>query len=404
MRKRGQYLDRLIAAKDTDYVKLLVGVRRCGKSILLELMKQYLLENGVLEEQILFINFEMSKHDKLRDGKNLHDYIESIIKPDKKTYLFLDEVQEINEWARVVNSLRVSFNIDIYATGSNARVFIGEHLTYLSGRYMTIYVYPLSYKELLEFLDDNESFNLHYNTFLESSFPGVVLEKDAINKKQIQEDIFKTIFERDIILRGKISREREFLAVARYLLEHIGTQISANKIYNTMRSNGVKISYDSVSNYLNLMIKSYFLYECNRYDLKGKEELKTLSKYYVVDFGIRNELVPNKDSNRGRVLENFVYLELIKQGYKVYSGKVGRDYEIDFIAIKDNKNAYIQVTESLIDPSTRERESRVFRELKDNYPRFIISLDTIDYTTSMYKHLNLFVFLKEINKKEQTIF
>lgn len=397
--KREQYLDRLIAAKDTDYVKLLVGVRRSGKSTLLELMKQHLLEKGVLEEQILFINFEIAKHDELRDSKNLHNYVEEFIKPGKKTYLFLDEVQEIKEWAKVVNSLRVSYSIDIYATGSNARVFVGEHLTYLAGRYMTIYVYPLSYYELLEFINDKDNFEMHYNTFLESSFPSVVLEKNEINKKQILEDIFKTIFERDIILRGKISREREFFAIARYILEHIGTQISVNKIYNTMRSNGVSISYDSVSNYLDLMVKSYFLYECNRYDLKGKEELKTLSKYYVVDFGIRSELVPNTDSNRGRVLENFVYLELVKQGYKVYSGKVGRNYEIDFVAIKNNEKSYIQVTESLIDPNTRERESRVFRELNDNYPRFIVSLDTIDYTTNMYKHFNLFTFIKEINKK-----
>lgn len=396
MLKRKKYLDRLIAAKDTDYVKLLVGVRRSGKSTLLELMKQHLLENGVLEEQILFINFEMVKHDELRDSKNLHDYVESFIKQDKKLYLFLDEVQEIDQWARVVNSLRASYNIDIYATGSNARIFVGEHLTYLAGRYMTIYVYPLSYIEMLKFIDDIENFDTHYNTFLESSFPSVVLEKNEINKKQIQEDIFKTIFERDIILRGKINREREFFAIARYLLEHIGTQVSANKIYNAMRSNGVNISYDSVSNYLDLMVKSYFLYECSRYDLKGNEELKTLSKYYVVDFGIRNELVPNIDSNRGRILENFVYLELIKQGYKVYSGKVGRDYEIDFIAVKDNVTSYIQVTESLIDPKTREREARVFEELNDNYPRFIVSLDTIDYTTSMFKHFNLFKFIKEI--------
>jgi len=399
MHKRKQYLDRLIAAKDTDYVKLLVGVRRSGKSTLLELMKQHLLENDVLEEQILFINFEMAKNDELRNSKDLHNYVESFIKTSQKTYLFLDEVQEINEWAKVVNSLRVSYNIDIYATGSNARVFVGEHLTYLAGRYMTIYVYPLSYYELLEFINEKENFEGHYNTFLESSFPSVVLEKNEINKKQIQEDIFKTIFERDIILRGKINKEREFFAIARYLLEHIGTQISANKIYHAMRSNGINISYDSVSHYLDLMVKSYFLYECNRYDLKGKEELKTLSKYYVVDFGIRNELVPNTDSNRGRVLENFVYLELIKQGYKVYSGKIGRNYEIDFIAIKNNEKIYIQVTESLIDPDTRERESRVFRELNDNYSRFIISLDTIDYTTSMFKHLSLFQFLKVINNK-----
>ncbi len=399
---REYYLNRMIAAKDTDYVKLLIGVRRSGKSILLQLMKNHLIQSGIDEEQILFINYEKAKNDVYRDGTRLHEHVESYIMEGKKLYLFLDEVQEIEQWARVVNSLRVSYDIDIYATGSNARLFIGEHLTYLAGRYMSIYVYPLSYKELLTFINDSNNFDKHYDTFLRSSFPGVVIEKNELNKKQIQEDIFKTIFERDIILRGKIKHEREFFSIARFVLEHIGTPISINKIYNSMRSSGVKISYDSVNDYMNLMVKSYFLYECKRYDLKGKEELKTLSKYYVVDFGIRNELVPNKDSNRGRILENFVYLELLKHGYKVFTGKLDRDYEIDFVAINDDETIYIQVTESLIDPITRERETRPFNYLKDNYTRIVVSLDNIDYSSRMYKHFNLFDFLKSL-KNSKTI-
>ncbi len=396
VKERPMYLNKLISAKDKDYIKLLVGVRRSGKSTLLELMIKYLLNNGINEDEILFINFEMIKNDHLKDGNALHDFIESKIIKDKKLYLFLDEVQEIKEWARIVNSIRVTFDVDIYATGSNARMFIGEHLTYIAGRYLTINVYPLAYQELLYFIDDQNNYNYYYDRFLESSFPSVVLEDK--NKKELQDDIFKSIFERDIILRGKVSREREFYAITRYILEHIGSPISINKIYNFMKSNNIKISYDSVSHYVDLMLKSYFIYECLRYDVSGKEELKTLSKYYVVDFGIRNILIPNKDTNRGRVLENFVYLELIKQGYKVYSGKVGKDFEIDFVARKGEQVIYIQVTETLLDEKTRQRESRPFLSLKDNYDRIIISLDTINFSTSIYKHMNLFEFIKELNK------
>ncbi len=396
MKERPMYLKKLISAKDKDYIKLLVGVRRSGKSTLLELMIKFLLNNGINEDEILFINFEMIKNDHLKDGNVLHDFIESKIIKGKKLYLFLDEVQEIKEWARIVNSIRVSFNVDIYATGSNARMFVGEHLTYIAGRYLTINVYPLAYQELLYFIDDQNNYSNYYDTFLESSFPSIVLEDK--NKKELQDDIFKSIFERDIILRGRVTREREFYAIARYILEHIGSPISINKIYNSMKSNNIKISYDSVSHYVGLMLKSYFIYECLRYDVSGKEELKTLSKYYVVDFGIRNILIPNKDTNRGRVLENFVYLELIKQGYKVYSGKVGKDFEIDFVARKGEQVIYIQVTETLLDEKTRQRESRPFLSLKDNYDRIIISLDTINFSTSIYKHMNLFDFIKELNK------
>lgn len=394
---RHSYLEKLISSKDTDYVKLLVGVRRSGKSTILKMMINYLIESGISISQIIGINYEMLKFDKLKDGLELHRYIEKVRKNREKIYLFIYEVQEIDEWARVVNSLRVSFDIDIYVTGSNANMFSGEHLTYLAGRYLTIRVYPLSYYELLTFVGDENNYEAYYDTFLESSFPAVVLTKNKLIRNQLKEDIFNTIFGRDIILRGRITREREFYAVARYILEHIGTQISANKIFNKMKSNHVDTSYDRVNEYLDLMLKSYFLYECNRYDVKGRKELKTFSKYYAVDFGIRSQIIPNEGSNRGKVLENFVYLELIKHGYRVYTGKVGRDYEIDFVAIKEKETKYIQVTESLIDPQTRQREARPFDYINDNNKRVIISLDKIDYSTDKYLHLNLFDFIKKLN-------
>lgn len=392
------YLEKLINAKDSDYVKLLVGVRRSGKSTLLTLMQEHLISVGIPPSRIIEINFEMMKFDDLRDGVKLHQYIENKVSDDQRIYLFLDEVQEIKEWARVVNSLRMTFNVDIYATGSNANMFLGDYLTYLAGRYVKIDVYPLSYNELITFIDDSKNFSNHYDTFLESSFPSIVLERNLVLKNQLKQDIFTTIFERDIILRGKISREREFFSVARYILEHIGNPISINNIYNAMKSNNVDTSYEAVNNYLKLMNKSFFIYECLRYDVKGKTELKTLSKYYVVDFGIRNQMIPNINTNRGRVLENFIFLELIKHGYQVYTGKIGRDYEIDFIAKKDKKVVYIQVCESLIDPTTRERETRPFSYLKDNYDRIIVTFDNMDFSTNMYKHLNIFDFIKTLEE------
>ena len=275
-------------------------------------------------------------------------------------------------------------------------MFIGEHLTYLAGRYISIRVYPLSYQEMTKFLNIKDDSINYYSTFLESSFPSVILEKNKDLKLQLNEDIFTSIFERDIVLRGKINKVNEFYQVTRYVLERIGALISINNINNTLNSSGVKVSHVTISNYIDLLLKSYFLFKVQRYDVKGKEILTTGYKYYVVDFGIRNLIIPNKNTNRGRVLENFVYLELIKKGYKVYIGKIGRDYEIDFVATKDDNTLYIQVSESIIDPQTREREVRPFKSINDNNTRIVVSLDTFIYGDENYIHLNLFDFLKYI--------
>lgn len=292
----------------------------------------------------------------------------------------------------------MSFNVDIYAAGSNARMFIGEHLTYLGGRYLTINVYPLSFKELKVFLPPLRDEGDYYNIFLESSFPGIVKESDPTLKAEIINDTFTTIFERDIILRGKVNRVSEFFAIARYVLSHIGAPISIKKIHDSMTSSQINIAYDTVQHYVDLMTKSYFLYPCYRYRVNGKEVLKTLNKFYVVDFGVRNQVIPEKNSNRDRLLENVVYLELKKHGYEVYTGLIGRNWEIDFVAIKGNDIKYIQVSESLIDPNTRERVTRPFTELTDQAERLIISLDTIIYNSNHYTHLNLFTFLENLEK------
>lgn len=397
MYERSRYLDLLVRSKDTDYVKLLIGVRRSGKSTLLLMMEKYLVNNGVKSENIISINFEQIKNDYLRDGKNLHSFVESKIQNNGRYYLFLDEVQEINEWARVVNSLRVSYNLDIYATGSNARMFVGEHLTYLAGRYLSVYVYPLSYEEYLYFTNNETEFNKHYYNFLKCSFPGVVIRRDDETRDMLNHDVFKAIFDRDIRLRGNITDTNVLNSVSRYILEHIATSVSINKIKNTLNSSGINISYNLVNKFVDLMADAYFIYPCYRYDIKGKEILKSSQKYYVVDFGIREQVVPNSLSNQGRVLENFVYLELLKKGYKVYIGKIGRDYEIDFVAIKNDITIYVQVSQSIVDPNTRERETRVFDYLINNDQKYLVTMDEVYQEKSdKFTHLNIFEFIKKI--------
>ena len=212
----------------------------------------------------------------------------------------------------------------------------------------------------------------------------------------MRRDIYNTIFQRDIILRGKIQSEQLFLQVARFVLEHIGSLVSINNIRKTLNQQGISISYEAVDNYVNLMVKSYFLYPCLRYDIKGKEILKTNHKYYVVDFGIRQQLVPNMERNTGRLLENFVYLELLKAGYEVYTGKVNRDQEIDFVATKEHRKIYIQVSETIIEPKTRERETSAFHYIKDNHKRYLLTLDTIRYESTEYEHQNVFDFIANL--------
>ena len=396
MINRPLYLNKLVKTIDNDLVKILVGVRRSGKSTLLKMVKQYLLNHAVLKEQIIDINFELIENDYLKSKDAFIAYVRKNTIPNKKSYLFVDEVQELDQWARIINSLKVSENIDIYLTGSNARLFIGDHLTYLTGRYISFNVYPLSYKEYLKFKNVDEiNFNF-YNEFLDSSFPALVLETHDDIKTMMKQDMFDTIFRRDMVMRGNISNESMFFRVARYILEHIGSSISINKITNTLNSLGLKISYGTIDSYIDLMMKSYFIYQCQRYDIKGKEILKTNGKYYVVDFGIRDQLIPNTSSNTGKVLENFVYLELVKHGYHVFVGKIGRDLEIDFVATKEDERLYVQVSQSVLDPKTREREIKPFSILKDMSKRYLVSLDSVMIESDYFEHLNVLNFINKL--------
>jgi len=396
MIKRTRYTDKLIQYRDNDFVKVITGVRRSGKSSLLALFKEYLLQQGVEESQIIEINYEKYIFDDLKNGQSLHNHIKDKVQDGKRMYFLIDEVQELSEWAKVINSLRVSFNADIYVTGSNSRMFSGEHLTYLSGRYIEVKILPLSFKEFLEFKSyDEQNAEEHLNEYLlVGSFPAVSLTNQQELVEAILSGLFDSIFTRDIILRGKIRDEGAFYKVAKFVFENIGNNTSANAIKNTMVSHGHKITSDTVDNYLQLMCDAHMLYQCERFDIRGKERLKTNGKYYVVDTGLRNKLIGYRSGNLGHVIENIVYLQLLRLGYEVTVGK-NMSYEVDFIAVKGSGKLYFQVSLTALDDSTYKREMNSLLKINDQYPKYLITMDKLDLSKDGIVHLNLFDLLLE---------
>jgi len=396
MKIRKSYLDKLIQYRDNDFIKVITGVRRSGKSSLLALFKEYLLNQGVEEKQIIEINYEKFQFDDLKEGSSLHVYLKQKKVDGKRMYFLIDEVQELSEWAKVINSLRVSFNADIYVTGSNARMFSGEHLTYLSGRYIEIKVLPLSFKEFLDFKGYEEKMAEDYfNEYLRiGSFPAVSLAGQQELVEAILSGLFDSIFTRDIILRGNIRDEGSFYKVAKFVFENIGNSTSANAIKNTMISSGHKITSDTVDNYLQLMCDAHMLYQCERYDIRGKERLKTNGKYYVVDTGLRNKLIGYRQGNLGHVIENIVFLQLMRLGYEVNVGK-NMSNEVDFIAVKGMDRLYFQVSLSALDELTYEREMNSLLKINDQYPKYLITMDKINLSKEGIIHVNLFDFLLE---------
>ena len=396
MIKRDRYLNKLIKTRDNDFVKVITGVRRSGKSSLLALLKTYLLEQGVEEECIVEINYEQYIFDDLKHGNSLHEYINKRITEHDRMYFLIDEVQEISEWAMVINSLRVSFNADIYVTGSNSRMFSGEHLTYLSGRYIEIKVLPLSFKKFLEFKSYGEDkVEDHFNEYLRiGSFPAISLTNQHELEEAILSGLFDSIFTRDIILRGKIRDEGAFYKVAKFVFENIGNNTSANAIKNTLSSYGHKITSDTVDNYLKLMCDAHMLYQCERYDIRGKERLKTNGKYYVVDTGLRNKLIGYKQGNLDHVIENIVFLQLLRLGYEVTVGK-NMSYEVDFIAVRGAIKLYFQVSLTALNENTYAREMNSLLKINDQYPKYLITMDKIDLSKEGIIHLNLFELLLE---------
>ncbi len=400
MIKREEYVNKILKFKDDGFVKILTGVRRSGKTYILKLLKEEMIQLGIKENRFISINYENNENKLLTDSDILHEYIANALTDKEKYYLFIDEVQEIEEWAKVINSLRSSFNLDIYVTGSNSRVFIGESLTYLAGRYVNIDVYPLSFKEFLKFSNRDVSVD-SYNKFLESSFPLLVLEKDEFKKNLYEKDLISSIIYRDVILRNETKDEALLTKILTYTMNNVGNIININKITDSLISNGTKVSYNTVEKYVNNITKSYILYFCPRYDIRSKDVFKTNGKYYVVDLGIRKKITSDRGVNFGFILENFIFLELKKHGFDVFVGVMrNSDKEIDFVANIHNKTIYVQVAFTVMDENTLKREIEPFNTLKDNHPRYLVTFDEFDFSDSNFKHLNVFEFLKMLDNQE----
>lgn len=374
--QRKEYMDKLIALKDKQLIKIVTGVRRCGKSTLLDLYQKWLLEHGVAEEQIIFINFEDIDFEELTNYRKLYAYLKERLIPNKITYIFFDEIQHVKDFPKVVDSLYIKKNIDIYLTGSNAYMLSSEIATLISGRYIQIEMLPLSFKEYMESTGSMDDRGIKYTEYLEnSSFPYTLELKGQPDEiRDYLEGLYSTIVIKDIVNRKKITDTMMLKSVLRFVFDNIGSRLSSKKIADTMTSDGRKIDTKTVEKYLEALSESYIIYQAKRYNIKGKQYLKTLEKYYVVDIGLRFMLLGSRKMDAGHILENIVYLELLRRGYDVYVGKVGT-LEVDFVAQNSKGITYFQVALSVRDEKTLERELRPLIAIRDHYPKVILTLD-----------------------------
>jgi len=375
MIKRDMYLKKLIGFKDHPLIKVITGIRRCGKSTLLELFREYLLENGVKNDQIISINFEDMNFSNLDDAQKLHDFVDSRLKKNAKNYVFLDEIQKVVDFQKAVDGLYIKKNVDIYITGSNAHLLSGELATLLSGRYVEIEMLPLSFKEYIEFTGKNDLSRKFADYVRYSSFPfAVYLNNDAGKVRDYLSGIYNTVILKDVVAKKKIADILMLESVVRFMFDNIGSLMSTKKIADTMTSDGRKISTHTVESYISALMDSFIIYRAKRYDVKGKQYLKTNDKYYICDIGLRSFLLGNKGGDAGYVLVNVIYLELLRRGYDVYVGKVG-DKEVDFVAIKQDTVEYYQVALTVRDENKLKTELASLQAISDHNPKYLLTLD-----------------------------
>ena len=390
---RKEYLDFLVKSKDRQIIKVVSGVRRCGKSTLFEIYKDFLLENGVAKNQIISINFEDMDYEELTDYKKLYEYIKSKMIGDKKNYIFLDEIQHVDKFEKVVDSLFIKENTDLYITGSNAYFMSSELATLLSGRYIELKMLPLSFKEYyqakLEYekMEQKENRTLktliqYYNEYIvNSSFPYTLqLDSDLKNIHEYLSGIYNSVLLKDIVARLKISDVMRLESVVKYIFDNIGNLTSLSKIANTLTSMGRKTDAKTIEKYIRGLTDSLLVHEVSRYNIKGKEFLSTLSKYYVTDLGLRQMILGNRNIDMGHILENVIYLELLRRKGNVYVGQFDKN-EIDFVVINSNEIEYYQVALTVLDENTLKRELDAFKNIKDNYPKYLITLDDVMVNT-----------------------
>lgn len=391
MVKRYQYLEKLKKLKDMQIIKVVTGFRRCGKSTLMLQFQEYLKECSVDDSQIISINFEKLEFEHLLNYKELYSYITERLHPEKMTYIFLDEIQLVEGYQKAVDSLFVRDNVDLYITGSNAQMLSGELATLLSGRFIEIEMLPLSFAEFYELVGGNRR-DAWKRYFTNGGLPYTAY----INDEEILHDyllgIYNTVLLKDVVERKKVQDVALLKSVIKFLFDNIGNIVSSKKISDSLVSYGRKTTSVTVENYIESLSEAYVVYEANRYDIKGKQHLKSLEKYYVVDVGLRKLLLGSKNTDIGHTLENIVYLELIRRGFAVSIGKID-DLEIDFIAEKDGDKEYYQVSASVLDPATFEREITPLRKVSDNYPKYIITMDEISSNNEGIRQVNVIDFL-----------
>lgn len=413
LKSRDIYLSQLIEFKDKEPIKVITGIRRSGKSSLLKLMQEHLLDNGIKKKQIISMNFESFEFQSM-NYTDLYEYVKNRIAKGKRSYLFFDELQRIDKWENAINAFRVDFDCDIYITGSNSYLLSTEYSTYLAGRYVEIKMYPLSFKEFIDFhgfklveyrtlLGNNKKRVLNANNEIVEindlfdaylrygGMPGITdigLEQNKV--LTLLDGIYSTVIIRDILQRHRKSQlsqisDTELLRkIVLFLADNIGNNTSINSISNVLLSQNMlqqgqkssKPATKTISSYVASLKESFLFYEVKRFDIKGKEYLSTLGKYYIVDIGLRNYLLGFRDRDKGHILENIVYFELLRRGYDVCIGKIN-DLEVDFIATKPDEKIYIQVTQSMKNESVRDRELNALQKINNNYRKMIISLDKL---------------------------
>lgn len=382
----------MIKLKDKKIIKVVTGIRRCGKSTLFSLYKEYLLKNGVKEKQIISMNFENPSDMKYDNWRDLYDFIDNKLLKDKMNYIFLDEIQIVPDFEKVVDGLFIKDNVDLYITGSNSYMLSGELATYLTGRYMQVHMLPLSFDEYKKAMNEENELKEYQNYIENGGFPYLInLNKDKELIRNYLDGIYNTVLMKDVITRNNIKDIMILESVVKFVFDNIGQLVSTKKISDTLSSNGRKNSVNTIESYLSSLIDSYIIYKVSRYDIKGKEYLKTGDKYYVCDLGLRNYLL-GEIKDVGSILENVIFLELKRRGYEIYIGK-NDDKEIDFVVKNEDGIKYIQVALSVREEKTLKRELLALESIKDYYPRYIITLDYDNVSYNGIKQINAIDFL-----------
>ena len=400
MLKRDEYIKKIVPFIDKDVIKVLTGIRRSGKSVMLKLLMEELKNIGINEKQFIYINFENLKYRNLKNYERLYDFILNKVDDKYKSYyIFLDEIQEVEEWERCVNSLRVDedFKFDIYITGSNAKLLSGELSTYLAGRYIEFVVYPFSFKEFFEIMKEkNKEIDLKEAFQDYVKFGGMPflhnLDYNFEASMQYLQDLYASIILKDITQRNNI-RDTDLLErIINYVVMNIGNTFSATSISKFFKSENRKVATETILNYIKACEEAFLIYRVARNDLLGKKILNVNEKYYIADHGIREAIMENNQKNINQVLENIVYFEMLRRGYNVKIGKVD-NLEVDFVCKKNDETIYIQVSYLLASEDTKEREFSVLENIKDNYPKYVLSMDEFDMSRNGIKHVNLIEFL-----------